>query len=715
MAQKNPKKKKSVKPSGKKGGNAPKFPTWSIFVLFFVLLLAQVLFFSPETGNRIKYSEFLKYVENGYVTQITITNGVNVTGEYSDKAISDGIITRPENTDNNMPFATGETDQFKKFNTTMLRDDEIRPILEANGVEFDVRIEEDWFSGIFIWLIPIAILIVIWIFIFRKMNPGQQVLNIGKNKASLYDQQTETKVTFEDVAGLQEAKAEVEEVVEFLRSPQKFTKLGGVLPKGVLLVGPPGTGKTLLAKATAGEASVPFFSLSGSDFVEMFVGVGAARVRDLFKQAKEKAPCIIFIDEIDSIGRTRGRGMAMGSNDERENTLNQLLSEMDGFNSDKGVILMAATNRPDILDSALLRPGRFDRQIMIDKPDLNGRVEILRVHTKKLKLGDDIDLRVLASQTPGFAGADLANLCNEAALLAARREKNSIEMEDFQDSIEKVIAGLERKNKLISPQERKIVAYHEAGHAVVGWFLEHTDPVLKVSIVPRGLAALGYTLQTPLEERFLMTTEELDDKICALLGGRVAEEIIFGRISTGAQNDLERITKMAFAMVAEYGMSEKLGYISLKDSQNAENSYGFNKKYSESTSQQIDQEVRSIIDKNHDRTIELLNKHKDELEKLAKALLEREVLDHHALRELLGDRPHGKYPAGIFEKSSESKKNGVSKEGKKESKNNVLENSSDKSAEAEKKANDADVISEESTPDDDKTSSKEKKEKEEKE
>ncbi|MEQ8524586.1 ATP-dependent zinc metalloprotease FtsH [Gracilimonas sp.] len=663
MAQKKQNQKKSVKPDGKKGGNSPKFPTWSIFVLFFVLLLAQVLFFSPDTGNRIKYSKFLEHVENGYVSEITITNGVDVTGVYSDKAISDGIINRPEQGDsNNLPFSTEGVEDFKKFRTTMLRGDEIRPVLDANAVEYDVRIEEDWFSGIFVWLIPIALLIVIWIFIFRKMNPGQQVLNIGKNKASLYDQQKETKVTFEDVAGLQEAKAEVEEVVEFLKNPQKFTKLGGVLPKGVLLVGPPGTGKTLLAKATAGEASVPFFSLSGSDFVEMFVGVGAARVRDLFKQAKEKAPCIIFIDEIDSIGRTRGRGMAMGSNDERENTLNQLLSEMDGFNSDKGVILMAATNRPDILDSALLRPGRFDRQIMIDKPDLNGRVEILRVHTKKLKLSDNIDLRVLASQTPGFAGADLANLCNEAALLAARREKNSIEMEDFQDSIEKVIAGLERKNKLISPDERKIVAYHEAGHAIVGWFLEHTDPVLKVSIVPRGLAALGYTLQTPLEERFLMTTEELNDKICALLGGRVAEEIIFGRISTGAQNDLERITTMAFAMVAEYGMSEELGYISLKDSQNPENSYGFNKKYSEKTSEQIDKEVRKIIDLNHDRTIELLKKHKDELEKLAEALLEREVLDHHALRELLGDRPHGKYPAGIFEQSSDSKKNGVQKD-----------------------------------------------------
>lgn len=689
MPQNNDNQKKPTKPNGKKGGNAPKFPTWSIFVLFFVLLVAQVLFFPSETGNRIKYSEFLDYVKQGYVTEITIINGVDITGVYSDKALQDGVVKQPEASSENVPFVSNEGEQFNKFRTTMLRDDEIRPILDANGVEYDVRIEEDWFSGLFIWLIPIALLIVIWIFIFRKMNPGQQVLNIGKNKASLYDQQKETKVTFEDVAGLQEAKAEVEEVVEFLKTPQKFTKLGGVLPKGVLLVGPPGTGKTLLAKATAGEASVPFFSLSGSDFVEMFVGVGAARVRDLFKQAKEKAPCIIFIDEIDSIGRTRGRGMAMGSNDERENTLNQLLSEMDGFNSDKGVILMAATNRPDILDSALLRPGRFDRQIMIDKPDLNGRVEILKVHTKKLTLSGNIDLRVLASQTPGFAGADLANLCNEAALLAARRDKQNIEMEDFQDSIEKVIAGLERKNKLISPEERRIVAYHEAGHAIVGWFLEHTDPVLKVSIVPRGLAALGYTLQTPLEERFLMTTEELNDKICALLGGRVAEEIIFGRISTGAQNDLERITTMAFAMVAEYGMSEKLGYISLKDSQNPENSYGFNKKYSEVTSEQIDKEVRRIIDMNHDRTIELLEKHREELEKLAETLLEKEVLDHHALRELLGDRPLGKHPEGIFEKASESSENGteVSEE---ESSDEESETSSEKEEGSEGvEANDA--------------------------
>jgi len=537
----------------------------------------------------------------------------------------------------------------------MLEGDEVRALLDANNVVYDVRIEEDWFSGIFIWLIPIALIIIFWIFIFKRMNPGQQVLNIGKNKASLYDKQTESKVSFKDVAGLEEAKAEVEEVVEFLSNPQKFTKLGGTLPKGVLLVGPPGTGKTLLAKATAGEADVPFFSLSGSDFVEMFVGVGAARVRDLFKQAKEKAPCIVFIDEIDSIGRTRGRGMQMSSNDERENTLNQLLSEMDGFNSDKGVIIMAATNRPDILDSALLRPGRFDRQILIDKPDLKGRMQVLEVHSRKLELSDNIDLKVLASQTPGFAGAELANLCNEAALFAARRDRDKVEMEDFQDAIERVVAGLEKKNKLISPNERKIVAYHEAGHAIVGWMLKYTDPVLKVSIVPRGFAALGYTLQTPLEDRFLMTTEELDDKICALLAGRVAEEITFGKISTGAQNDLERITNMAFAMVAEFGMSEELGYLSLKDSSSPENSFGFNKKYSENTAQKIDQAIRAIIQRNYKRTLDLLNKHKDKLEEMAETLLEKEVLNHLELREMLGDRPSGNYPEGIFEDSKSEK------------------------------------------------------------
>lgn len=640
------------KNSSKENNTSPKFPIWIYVVLLLGLLGIQFWVMSSDDGNRIKYSTFLEYVEKGYVDEITIENGTYIDGKYNNKAVEDGIISPPSESEDQWSLTSSEGN---RFHTTMLEGDDIRPVLDKNAVTYDAVVKEDWFSGIFIWLILIGIAIAFWIFIFRRMNPGQQVLNIGKNKASLYDKQSENKVSFKDVAGLEEAKAEVEEIVEFLQNPQKFTRLGGTLPKGVLLVGPPGTGKTLLAKATAGQADVPFFSLSGSDFVEMFVGVGAARVRDLFKQAKEKAPCIIFIDEIDAIGRSRGKGMQMGSNDERENTLNQLLSEMDGFNTDKGVIIMAATNRPDVLDTALLRPGRFDRQILIDKPDLRGRVEVLKVHTRNLKLSNDIDLKLLASQTPGFAGAELANLCNEAALMAARRGKESVEMEDFQDSIERVIAGLEKKNKLISPKEREIVAYHEAGHAIIGWYLQHTDPVLKVSIVPRGLAALGYTLQTPLEDRFLMTTEELNDKICALLGGRVAEEIIFGRISTGAQNDLERITNLAFAMVAEYGMSEELGYISLKDSQNPENSYGFNKKYSEHTSERIDEAVNAIIKQNYERTKELINEHKDKLEKMAKTLLEKEVLDHNDLKELLGDHPEGKYPEGIFgtDKSSE--------------------------------------------------------------
>jgi cell division protease FtsH len=641
------------KRSSKGEDKSPRFPIWIYVVLLMVLLGIQLYFMSTGTDSRIKYSTFLSYIEKGYVNQITIKNGSHISGEYSEKAVKEGIIEPAEEEEQQWLGSSPENNN--RFTTTMLEGDEIRPLLDSNSVTYDVQIEEDWFSGILIWLIPIGLAIIFWIFIFRKMNPGQQVLGIGKNKASLYDKQKDNEISFKDVAGLEEAKAEVEEVVEFLRSPQKFTKLGGALPKGVLLVGPPGTGKTLLAKATAGEADVPFFSLSGSDFVEMFVGVGAARVRDLFKQAKEKAPCIIFIDEIDAIGRSRGKGAMMGSNDERENTLNQLLSEMDGFNTDKGVIIMAATNRPDVLDSALLRPGRFDRQILIDKPDLRGRVEVLKVHAHNLILSDDIDLKLLASQTPGFAGAELANLCNEAALMAARRDKEKVEMEDFQDSIERVIAGLEKKNKLISPKEREIVAYHESGHAIVGWYLEHTDPVLKVSIVPRGLAALGYTLQTPLEDRFLMTTQELNDKICALLGGRIAEEIIFGRISTGAQNDLERITNMAFAMVAEYGMSEDLGYLSLKNSNNPENSYGFNKKYSERTAERIDEAVSDIIKHNYERTKALLTKHKNQLETMAKTLLDREVIDHNDLKELLGAHPEGKYPEGIFDDESDLK------------------------------------------------------------
>ncbi|MEO1022615.1 MAG: ATP-dependent zinc metalloprotease FtsH, partial [Bacteroidota bacterium] len=488
MAQEtNPSPKKNIKPSSlnnKKEGNGPKFPTWAIFAVLLVLILAQIVFFNSATGNRIKYSEFLEYVQKGYVEEISITNGIKITGIYSQKGINEGIVEVPDPSENNLPFPTENT-SFKTFTTIMLRGDDIRPLLDEYEVIYDVQIEEDWFSGVVIWLIPIALLVVFYLFIFRRMNPGQQVLNIGKNKASLYDQQTDTKITFKDVAGLEEAKEEVKEIVDFLKKPAKFTKLGGKIPKGALLVGPPGTGKTLLAKAVAGEAGVPFFSLSGSDFVEMFVGVGAARVRDLFKQAKEKAPCIIFIDEIDAIGRSRGKGQIMGGNDERENTLNSLLVEMDGFATDSGVIILAATNRPDVLDNALLRPGRFDRQISIDKPDIVGREAIFSVHLKPIKLKKEVDAKKLAAQTPGFAGAEIANVCNEAALIAARKNRKAVSNQDFQDAIDRVIGGLEKKNKIISPNEKKIVAYHEAGHAIVGWFLEHADPLVKVSIVPR--------------------------------------------------------------------------------------------------------------------------------------------------------------------------------------------------------------------------------------
>jgi len=474
------------------------------------------------------------------------------------------------------------------------------------------------------------------------MNPGSQVLNIGKNKAILFDALGDMKLTFKDVAGLEEAKEEVVEIVEFLKTPDKFTRLGGKLPKGVLLVGPPGTGKTLLAKAVAGEAEVPFFSLSGSDFVEMFVGVGAARVRDLFRQAKEKAPCIIFIDEIDAIGRSRGRGTMMGANDERENTLNQLLVEMDGFNTDTGVIIMAATNRPDVLDSALMRPGRFDRQIMLDKPDRRERAEIFKVHTRNLMLDETVNSEILAAQTPGFAGAEIANVCNEAALLAAREDKEVIEMDDFEKSIDRVIAGLEKKNKIISPGERKIVAYHEAGHAITGWFLENTDPVVKVSIVPRGLAALGYAQYLP-EERYLYTREALVDRMVMAIGGRVAEEIIFGQISTGAQNDLERITKMAYAMVVDYGMSEKIGYVSFNLSGGANEGPVFQKPYSDETATLIDREVKAIIDDVRSRARLLLEEKRDKLEEMAQALLKKEVLGAKDLVEILGPRPFGQY------------------------------------------------------------------------
>ncbi len=500
----------------------------------------------------------------------------------------------------------------------------------------------DYFREFISWGFLILLLVGFWM-LMRRMTggggPGGQIFNIGKSKAALFDADNKVKITFADVAGLDEAKAEVQEIVEFLKTPSKFTKLGGKIPKGALLVGPPGTGKTLLAKAVAGEAAVPFFSLSGSDFVEMFVGVGAARVRDLFKQAKEKAPCIVFIDEVDAIGRSRGRGQMPGSNDERENTLNSLLVEMDGFATDSGVIILAATNRPDVLDSALLRPGRFDRQISIDKPDIVGREAIFKVHLKPIKLDPSVDIKKLAAQTPGFAGAEIANVCNEAALIAARKDKKHVEMIDFQDAIDRVIGGLEKKTKIISPEEKRIVAYHEAGHAVAGWFLEHADPLVKVSIVPRGIAALGYAQYLP-KEQFLYQTEQLMDEMCMAFGGRVAEDIVFGKISTGALSDLERITKMAYSMVTVYGMNKEIGNISFFDSKQAE--YTFNKPYSDATAEKIDKEVKGIIDEVYSRTKGLLMKHRQHLEVIAKELLEKEILFQSDLERLIGKRPFEK-------------------------------------------------------------------------
>jgi len=504
--------------------------------------------------------------------------------------------------------------------------------------------EGEWFGPIANTVFSLVLIVVVWVLLMRKMGGGAGgsgggpggIFNVGKSKATLFEKGgTKVNITFADVAGLEEAKEEVMEIVDFLKQPKKYTALGGKIPKGALLIGPPGTGKTLLAKAMAGEAQVPFFSLSGSDFVEMFVGVGASRVRDLFKQAREKAPCIIFIDEIDAIGRARGKN-AMMSNDERENTLNQLLVEMDGFGGDTGIIILAATNRPDVLDSALLRPGRFDRQISIDRPDVKGREEIFKVHLGPIKVSENLDVHKLAEQTPGFAGADIANVCNEAALIAARKGKTGVEMKDFQDAIDRVIGGLEKKNKIISKEEKEVIAYHEAGHAICGWFLEHAYPLLKVTIVPRGTAALGYAQYTP-KEQYLYTIEQLTDQMCMTLGGRAAEQIFFGKISTGASNDLQQITKMAYSMVTTYGMNDKIGNVSFYDP-SQENT--FQKPFSEETGKIIDEEVRKMIDAAYHRTLDLLTLRKAEVEKLAKELLDKEVLHKSDVEALIGRRPY---------------------------------------------------------------------------
>jgi cell division protease FtsH len=634
--------------------SAPKPPKFNIMWLYAVVILVllgvgylssnpvvKTISYQYFDSNILKQHDAEKLVayKNGDLVVVEVyikKDSLNKKPQYADvrdqKTITGGANSGPQ-----YQFTDASYESLKQTVTNAEKD---LPDSEKTPIEFT---QHDSILGN--WLVQGIIMVVlfaaVWIFIMRRMSggsgggPGGQIFNIGKSKATLFDKEAQVSVTFNDVAGLEEAKQEVMEIVDFLKNPKKYTNLGGKIPKGALLIGSPGTGKTLLAKAVAGEAQVPFFSLSGSDFVEMFVGVGASRVRDLFRQAKDKAPCIIFIDEIDAIGRARGKNNIVGGNDERENTLNQLLVEMDGFGTDSGIIILAATNRPDVLDSALLRPGRFDRQVSIDKPDLLGREQIFKVHLKPVKLAEGVDAKKLSAQTPGFAGAEIANVCNEAALIAARKNKEAVDMQDFQDAIDRVIGGLEKKNKIISPEEKRIVAYHEAGHAIAGWFLEHADPLVKVSIVPRGVAALGYAQYLP-KEQFLYTTEQLEDGMCMTLGGRVAEDITFGKISTGAQNDLERITKLAYAMVTIYGMNDKVGNISFNDTQGE---YQFNKPYSEKTSELIDAEVRNQITLMYDRTKKLLTDKRDGLEKLANKLLEKEILFQSDLEEILGKRP----------------------------------------------------------------------------
>ena len=614
-----------------------KFNFYWIYGAIAVFLIAlQFYQFSGTPSKNITESKlYNQMLADGDVDSIVIVNGTLVEVWIREDRLKKDVYQKDKVPETGPQYAM-EISLNSNFEDRL---DKAQADVD-NKITPSYTTRRDWLPTILSWLLPLFLLVAVWLFIMRRitggggMGGGGQIFNIGKSKANLYDKDTKVNVTFNDVAGLDEAKEEVMEVVDFLKNPKKYTSLGGKIPKGVLLVGSPGTGKTLLAKAMAGEAQVPFFSISGSDFVEMFVGVGASRVRDLFKQAREKAPCVIFIDEIDAIGRARGKNM-MQSNDERENTLNQLLVEMDGFGTDKGVIILAATNRPDVLDPAMLRPGRFDRQISIDKPDLNGREQIFKVHLKPVKVSKDVDAYKLALQTPGFAGAEIANVCNEAALIAARRGKKFVEMQDFNDAIDRVIGGLEKKNKLISPDEKNIIAYHEAGHAICGWFLEHADPLVKVSIVPRGVAALGYAQYMP-KEQFLYTTEQLNDMMAMTLGGRAAEEIVFGRISTGAQNDLERITKMAYAMVTLYGMNKRIGNLSFNDPQQ---DYRFAKPYSEELAKAIDEEVHKIIEDAYIRTKQLLSDKRGQLEAVAQELLSKEIIFKADMERLIGNRP----------------------------------------------------------------------------
>ena len=638
--------------SGKKKGNNPppkkKFSLYWVYVALAILFLGMTVMGNMEsTSKPIGFSEFTEMLENSEVKKVNIVNEKEVQVFLTEDALKNDSkykdVAKPRFGESLNPGPHYSFEMPNETFSTRLEKfyDEHPATKEQDGrVEVTYQTQTDKWGEIIAWTFPFIIMIAIWLFIMRRMSggaggAGSQIFNIGKSKAQVYDQESKVKVTFDNVAGLEGAKEEIEEIVDFLKNPKKYNDLGGKIPRGVLLSGPPGTGKTLLAKAVAGEAKVPFFSLSGSDFVEMFVGVGASRVRDLFKQAKEKSPCIIFIDEIDAIGRARGKSNFSGGNDERENTLNQLLTEMDGFGTHQHVIVIAATNRADILDRALTRAGRFDRIVYVDLPDLNERKEIFEVHVKPLKLDDTLDIEFLAKQTPGFSGADIANVCNEAALVAARKNKKGINKQDFLDAIDRIVGGLEKKSKIITPEEKKVIAFHEAGHATVSWMVEHASPLVKVTIVPRG-KSLGAAWYLP-EERQITNTEQLHDEMAAALGGRAAEELVFGKISTGALSDLEKVTKQARAMVTIYGLNEKIGNITYYDS-SGQSEYNFSKPYSEKTAQMIDEEIHSIIENQYQRTLKLLAENKDKLTELAERLLEKEVIFKEDLERIFGPR-----------------------------------------------------------------------------
>ena len=639
--------KEDKKPE-KKDNNNPlkqfnfKFNFYWIYGVIFALILGyQFLNSADMVNSKLTENEFEEILNENDFSKIVIVNG-----DYAQLFLKSEALDKEKHSKNKNPsiFNAASPTYTYDFGDLQNFENKLNRAKEENGLDFDKDniTQTSFFDTFLVWL-PFIFIIALWIFFMKRMSgsgggggPGGQIFNIGKSRAKVFDQNTKVRTTFKDVAGLEGAKEEIQEIVEFLKSPDKFTKLGGKIPKGALLVGPPGTGKTLLAKAVAGEADVPFFSLSGSDFVEMFVGVGASRVRDLFKQAQTKSPSIIFIDEIDAIGRARGKNNITGGNDERENTLNQLLTEMDGFGTDTNVIVLAATNRADILDKALMRAGRFDRQIYVDLPDKNERFEIFKVHIKPLKLDKDVDIEFLSKQTPGFSGADIANVCNEAALVAARKDHKAVHHQDFLDAVDRIVGGLEKKNKIITNKEKRTIAYHEAGHATVSWMLEHAAPLVKVTIVPRG-KSLGAAWYLP-EERQIVQTDQMLDEMCATLGGRAAEKIMFDKISTGALNDLEKVTRQAKAIVTVYGLNDKIGNITYYDS-SGQSDYTFNNPYSEKTAQVIDEEISRIIEEQYQRAIQILTEHKSELTVLAELLMEKEVIFEDDLKRIFGGRP----------------------------------------------------------------------------